>query len=379
MNDVERRPAAADTLRMALVITNLRGGGAEKALLRLAALLHDRGHEVHIVLLEHVIDHTVEPGLQLHALTAPGVPARKGVLGKALAARRLRRMLISLAGERGFDLVISMLPFADEVTARAGCGPLWHMIENTLSAELERLAPAKARRRLRRYRKLYGAANLIAVSDGVAADLRETLRFDRAHIVRIYNPFDLEAIRALARAPADDRPGVPYVIHVGRFNRQKRHDVLFDAWRRLAVPEKLVLLVHPEPALTALIRQFGLEQRVELAGFQENPFPWIAGARLLVLSSDHEGLGNVLIEALACGTPVVSTDCPSGPREILGPKLAQWLVPPGDGAALARTIERALHTPPDVADARLERFDARTVAGQIEALCRPPRTDDDRL
>jgi glycosyltransferase involved in cell wall biosynthesis len=375
MNAVARGPAAADPLRIALVITNLRGGGAEKALLRLAALLRDRGHEVHLVLLESVIDYAVEPGLQIHALTAPGVPARKGLVGKALAARRLKRLLTSLAGERGLDLVISSLPFADEVTARTGCSPLWHIIQNTLSVEIEHLAPAKARRRLRRYRKLYGAANLVAVSDGVADDLRGTLRLDRARIVRIYNPFDLEAIRALARAPAAGLPSVPYVIHVGRFNRQKRHDVLFEAWRRLALPEKLVLLAHPEPALTALIREFGLEQRVEVAGFQQNPYPWIAGARLLVLSSDHEGLPSVLIESLACGTPVVSTDCPSGPREILGPKLAQWLVPRGDPVALARTIERALRTPPNVADAGIERFDARTVVGQIEALRRIAQTD----
>ena len=350
--------------------TNLRGGGAEKVFLRIGGLLAARGHEVHLVLLEHLVDHAIEPGLRLHALTAPGRPCTKGFFGKRLAARRLRRCFRELARDREFDLVLSTLPFADEVAALASLPRLWHRIANTLTAEIARLqtSPAKAERRQARYRRLYGQANLVAVSQGVADDLRDGLGLAQANIERVYNPFDLEALHRLADEPAPGLPDEPYVIHVGRFAPQKRHDLLLAAWQRAARPEKLVLLAHPDPRLDAMIGAHGLEGRVIVAGFQTNPYPWIKRARLLVLCSDHEGMPNVIVEALACGTPVVSTDCPSGPREILEGPLARWLVPCGDVARLAEAIVSALRNRPSVEGVDLSRFDARTVVAQLEAL-----------
>lgn len=365
-------------MKFALVTTNLRGGGAEKVFLRIAELLAGRGHEVHLLLLENVVEHEVDPGVRVHALTAPGRPCPKGLLGKRVTALRLRRLVSRLAEERPFDATISTLPFADEVAALARLPRLWHRIANTLSAEIDRLAAAsqrKAARRRARYRALYGQANLIAVSQGVADDLRMCLGLREANIVRLYNPLPLGAIRALAQAPAPGRPDSPYVIHAGRFAPQKRHDLLLEAWRRVRRPETLVLLTRPDARLQALIGRHGLADRVHVAGFQANPFPWIRGARLLVLCSDHEGLPNVIIEALACGTPVVSTDCPSGPREILTGPLAQCLTPCGDAEQLARTIERTLSDPPPIETTALARFDADAVIADFEALparCRAP-------
>jgi len=224
------------------------------------------------------------------------------------------------------------------------------------------------RRRLRRYRRLYGRGPLIAVSDGVAEDLRRGLALDRPRIERIYNPFDFPAMRALAAEAAPDRPAVPYLIHVGRFTGQKRHDLLLDAFARLDIPHPLVLLAEREPALSDLIRRRGLDGRVIVAGFKTNPYPWIAGAELLVLCSDHEGLPNVIIEALALDTPVVSTDCPSGPREILGEACPGCLVPVNDAAALAEAIARALADPPQLSRVDLSAYAADTVVAAYEAL-----------
>jgi glycosyltransferase involved in cell wall biosynthesis len=112
-----------------------------------------------------------------------------------------------------------------------------------------------------------------------------------------------------------------------------------------------VLLTPPDARLDALIAGAGLERRVTIADFQVNPYPWMAGADLLVLCSDHEGLPNVLIEGLACGTRIVSTDCLSGPREILRGELARGLVPCNDANALAQAMRDALAGPLPGADA----------------------------
>lgn len=330
-------------MKFALITTNLRGGGAEKAMAKLAALLAGRGHEVQLVLLEHLLEHTVPAGVQVTALTPPGQAASKGFVGKRLLARRLKRHMNRLAGKHAFDLTLSTLPFADEVSKLAGLPRLWHRIANTLSAELDKQArrsPAKAARRREKYRQLYDQSRLVAVSDGVAEDLRR-MNIAARRIERIYSPFDRTALRHQSTEPAA-LPDTPYILHVGRFAPQKRHDLLFDAFRSLSPGHQLVLLCHDDPALQAMIAAHGLAGRISVAGFQPNPYPWIAGADLLVLCSDHEGMPNVLVEALLLGTPVVSTDCPSGPREVLRDGVCGRLVPCDDVPALAAAMRDAL-------------------------------------
>lgn len=357
-------------MRFGFVVTNLAGGGAERAVLNIAATLGGRGHRSDVILLEHLVTHEVPPGLQVHGLGEPGRAVSKGWLGRRAAAHRLAKLHDRLAREQRFDLVVSTLPFADEVAIGARLPRHWCRIANTLSEEIARLRTAratKAARRLARYRKLYAARPLIAVSDGVAGDLRGAIGLTRARIEVIPNPFDGDSLRAQAAAPAA-LPPRPYLIHVGRFSAQKRHDVLLDAFAKQDGRFGLVLLADPSPALEALIAERGLGQRVHVAGFQKNPYPWIAGAELLALSSDHEGLPNVIIEALLLGVPVVSTDCPSGPREILGAALPQCLAPVGDAAALGRAMRDALAARPDVSRVDLRRYAQPVVAAAYEAL-----------
>jgi glycosyltransferase involved in cell wall biosynthesis len=158
------------------------------------------------------------------------------------------------------------------------------------------------------------------------------------------------------------------VLHVGRFMPQKRHDLLLDAWRRTSLPHRLVLLTERSPELDALIADRGLEDRVFVAGFRANPYPWMRASDLLVLSSDREGMPNVLVEALVCGTRVVSTDCPSGPREVLRGDLGRWLVPCRDPQALAEAIKAALDAPPPGASAVPGDFTEAHMAAAYEAL-----------
>jgi len=345
-------------VNFALVVTSLAGGGAERSLLRLAAALMRRGHAVRMVLLENRIEHEVPPRLPIDVLRT-----RKGVVGKWFAAKALRRLRLPTD-----TLTVSSLPFADEVAIRAGLPNLWCRIANTLSEEIARLDASKAARRLARYRRLYEGRRLIAVSDGVADDLRRGIGLKNARIERIYNGFDFAAIRAAADAPEPELPREPFLLHVGRFMPQKRHDLLFDAYRRSGLEQPLVLLTQPSAALDALIARAGLEGRVRVAGFRPNPYPWMRAAELLVLSSEREGLPGVLIEALACGTRVVSTDCPSGPREVLRGALAKGLVPNGDAQALAEAMRAALAAPRPEPGAIPAEFGETHMVERYEAL-----------
>jgi glycosyltransferase involved in cell wall biosynthesis len=149
-------------------------------------------------------------------------------------------------------------------------------------------------------------------------------------------------------APARE---VPIILGVGRLAGLKDFPTLLRAFARLRArrPARLVILGDGphRRRLAWLARRLGLAADVDLAGWAANPYAFYAAADLFVLSSRAEGLPNALLEAMACGCPVVSTDCPSGPREILdGGRLAP-LVPVGDPAALAEAIDRALATPPD--------------------------------
>lgn len=356
-------------MRFCFVLTNLSGGGAEKAVLKIAHGLLGRGHSVDLVLFEGGGDYDLPAGIGQHVLVPRG-RASKGWLGKRRLAWRLAGIVRGLAP----DVVVSTLPFADEVAVLANLPNHWCRIANTLSVEIARLAqssPGKAARRLARYRALYGQRSLIAVSAGVAADLRDQLNI-ASRLETIPNPFAIDAIRDAATQLAAAMPSGPYVVHVGRFSAQKRHDVLLDAWQGLTTGHQLVLLTQPDEKLLGMIAERGLNGKVIVAGFQQNPYPWMAGADLLVLCSDHEGLPNVLIEALICGTPVISTDCPSGPREILAATLPEALVPCGDAEALAGRIARFLAEPPDISRVDLGRFSVEPALAAYERLALSP-------
>lgn len=130
---------------------------------------------------------------------------------------------------------------------------------------------------------------------------------------------------------------LPYIVHVGKFKTEKRHDILLKAFAQSSFQGHLVLIGQGalRPDVEKLANDLGIQHRVIFAGQLTNPFPAIKNAQLLVLSSDFEGLGMVLLEAVALGTPTLRTDCPCGPNEIVG---AQQLVPAGDVKALAAKL-----------------------------------------
>lgn len=201
------------------------------------------------------------------------------------------------------------------------------------------------------------AQAVIAVSQGVADDLEGLIGTGRARVLVIPNPVVTPDLTALAAAAADhpwfapEPIAPPVVLAAGRLSPQKDFPTLIRAFALLVRQRDLRLLILGEgperAALETLIQDLGLTGRVALPGFRANPFALIARARLFVLSSAWEGLPGVLIQAMACGTPVVATDCPSGPREVLADGRYGPLVPVGDPQALAQAMGETLDQPMD--------------------------------
>ncbi|HET8700836.1 MAG TPA: glycosyltransferase, partial [Nitrococcus sp.] len=196
---------------------------------------------------------------------------------------------------------------------------------------------------------------IVAVSEGVAEDLARTAELPRERITTIYNPVVTAELRAQASAPLDHAwfaPGAPpVVLGAGRLLKQKDFPTLIRAFAKVRAQRPARLVILGEGAkrrrLEALVEGLGLGADAALPGYVDNPFAYMARAAVFVLSSAYEGLPGVLIQALACGTPVVATDCPHGPVEILDGGRYGRLVPVGDAAAMAAAIIAMLDQPPE--------------------------------
>ena len=193
------------------------------------------------------------------------------------------------------------------------------------------------------------ADKIIAVSEGVLEDLSSiSLRAARKGRV-ICNPVVDSEISQGAEEPIShpwiEEKNVPVVLGVGRLAPQKNFDLLLRAFARMKKERDARLIILGDGSqrgqLESRIEALGIGNHVDLLGFVANPYPFMSGASLFTLSSDYEGFGTVLVEALACGSPVVSTGCPSGPREVLEDGKWGRLVPVGDEEALAAAMRNS--------------------------------------
>jgi glycosyltransferase involved in cell wall biosynthesis len=329
-------------------LPSLRDGGAERVTVNLVAGMVEKGLPVDVVLAaaEGPYLGLLPPSTRVIDLKSSRVLRSLGPLVRYLRREQPRAVVSSLHHANLVALWAARLA--------GGSVPVVAAVHSTLSVS-SRL-PGKRNRiffpiLLRTFYPW--ASAIVAVSRGAANDLARTAGVPRDRIEVIYNPVITPALLAHAQCPPNHpwyRPGQPpVVLAVGRLTPTKDFPTLIRAFaevRRLR-PARLLILGEGEEreALTALAAELDVAADVALPGFQECAVAFMAHARLFVLSSVGEALPTVLIEALAAGTPVISTDCPSGPREILQDGRLGVLVPVGDAAALARAIVDALERP----------------------------------
>ncbi|WP_201354011.1 glycosyltransferase [Hydrogenimonas urashimensis] len=350
-NSSSNRPPCIVLFNMTL------SGGAGNYIVTLADALAKQGVQTHIVIYKDAVDYAIPQGVQLHKLLAKN---RKDLKGE------LRNLLASL---KPVDLILSNSTPSNKILSSLHLPNAMHIVH---SAETKTyrgfFAPLKWWWRKRTYRKLYSDKHLITVSKGLQEYIVNTLSARPLSIHTLYNPFNIKEIRHLADQKPKEIPARPYLLHVGRLNvGQKRHDLLLEAYKKAAIPYKLYIVGEgpDRDRIQSLIDQMGLTEQVILQGHSDNPYAWMRHAKLLILSSDYEGFSRVLAEALIVGTPVVSTDCPSGPSEILTGQLKAYLSPPGNFDALALNIQKALKAYPDLSRFDLSHLDAGCIAQEL--------------
>jgi len=365
-------------VRIAVVVRSLAFGGMERVAITLAEAFAKEGHESHLIYLNetpnplpvgdlvllHGLDLKVDIKRSLRGIVwhligkALNVPFRKSyfVWSAFYFSAVFKNYIEEIEGRYGaFDLIV--------FRGRGTFETVWPLRDERFVFVNEGIASEGRTGGLENWyaRLLYKGRRVTSVSNGVQVSfevLRKSAGFDVSKHLVITNPVDIQTIEDLADADIR-RPDSPYIVGVGRFHPVKNFPLLIEAYayarEHCGLTASLVLVGDgPEKeSIKKAIKQNSLEKHVYLPGYTSNPYPWMKGAKLFVLTSRREGLGLVLLEAMACGTDVVATDSPGGVREVLHGELNGRLTRP-DKASIARKMMEVMEHPRDDFDEWLE-------------------------
>lgn len=339
---------------IAIYLPSLRGGGAERMMVNLANEINRLGHSVEMVLARAEGPFLAELGPQIRIIDLNSASVIRS-LPRLVAYLKFRKpkALLATIGHANIVAITAakLAKFKGRVVLReANMDSLYRDTACSMKSKVLAIANLK--------RWFYPMADaIVAVSKGVAKDLEREIG-TRNVIYTVYNPVITQELFEKAKAPLYHpwfaTPEVPVVLGVGRLTKLKGFSTLIRAFSEVKkqIDCRLIILGEGEirAELENLISSLEISEFVDLHGFVKNPFPFMAGARLFVLSSESEGLPGALIQAMALETFVVSTDCPSGPSEILEGGVYGSLVPVGSVSSLANAIHQNLVTKPKPID-----------------------------
>jgi glycosyltransferase involved in cell wall biosynthesis len=331
-------------VKIAILAASAHPGGAERVTINLANEFAERGHEVDLVLAQAKGDMLLDVSPRVRIVDLAATRARSAVMPfRRYILSRIPDAILAITFEMNLTAALAvtglrrrprlLLSVHGPLVRLKAAGRIWRTIVGAVS------------------KRAYPTADyVVGVSDGVAADLVNAGWVDPDRVRKVYNPvvsrdFATKAAQDLPPNVVRD-PGVPTIVTVGRLSPEKNQLLLLEAVKIVTQKRPVHLSIVGEgPSrgdLEHAINRLGLAGCVQLTGYVANPLPIVRSADLFVLTSNREGFGNVIVEAMAVGTPVISTDCPHGPRDILGGGKWGTLVPTDDANALAGAILSAL-------------------------------------
>jgi glycosyltransferase involved in cell wall biosynthesis len=382
MND--KSPTGTHAAKIAVLLPSLKGGGAERSMLNLIKGFLAQGRAVDLVLCQATGAYLgeVPAGANLIELEASsGLRARwTAVMGNlrdffvllrpVLLAKKVAPEIARISSLQHYlktqqpDVVLSAITYANlsVIWAKRMSGSTVPVVvSERIALSTYCAAPSNSRKWKWRYlpdivqRTYPGADAVVAVSQHAAEELITNIGVSQQSVMTIHNPVVDDTLHIGAAQPLDHAwfapDAVPVILAAGRLTEQKDFSTLIRAFALVHAqrPVRLVILGEGRlrPDLLKLATELGVQADVDMPGFVSNPFQYMARSSLLVLSSLYEGLPGVVIQALACGCPVVSTDCPGGSREILADGKYGALVDIGDVDAMASAIRAELDHPTD--------------------------------
>lgn len=355
--------------KIVFVLPAIAGGGAEKVVLNLyKAMQTYADFECHILALSRHIVHGVPPEFRVHCLDQVAAVSKKGI--KRLTYRRtivdmVDQYIDKVIGKDCF--VLSNMMFADKVMSLSR-HKVFHIIHSPYTQSLLDGKPAYRKYFIKRnINNIYRHHPMIFVSKGALDSFTESFISPVDKYI-IYNPVDELSVYRLSDVEEFNLE-YDYVVHVGRFNRAKRHDRLLESFAKISSDVKLLLLGEGklESEIKNKANKLGIAERVEFIGFKKNPYPYIKHAKALFLTSDFEGLSMVAIEAISLGVPVVTTACPGGIREVFSPG-SKSLVPLNDSEKLIFAMNDVLENPEDYKNVLKKEFSNQFAAAQYEKI-----------
>lgn len=356
--------------RIAFFLPDLRIGGAEHMMAVIASALAQRGYQVDFVLVraEGGYLEKLDKNVRVVDLGCSSTYSCLPALSLFLRSAKPEVMISALDLTNLFALIARNL--SRQPTK------LYIRLDNTQS-QIKRDPIKKALERMLVNAFYPSADGIIAVSKAVAEDFVQYLHTRPEHLTTIYNPILNKDIYEKMKEPLTDAwfkdKQIPVILGIGRLNPQKNFELLIKAFARVRENKSTRLMILGEgperEPLEKLVKGLGLTEDIALPGVVSNPYQYLTNADLFVLSSNYEGLPTVLVEAMACGCPVVSTDCPSGPREILDGGRYGRLAPVGDTQSLADAMLNTLDEDKPAADpAWLKQFDENLIVDQYVQL-----------
>src|SRR5271165_2318247 len=352
-------------MRIALLVPTLEIGGVERVFANLANGLLQNGAEVDLVVgraggeMKMFLDDCI----QIFDLESEHMLRSVPRLAKYLRAREPEAMIAAMTHCSAAAVIARSIARKKTKIVATEHNTMSKIVANTSGLKY-RLMPFWSRWALN------SADAIVAVSGGVADDLSAQTGILRKRVRVIYNPVITDALHAAGAAAVEhpwfDSGQPPVILAVGRLDKQKDFPMLVRAFRliRDRRPARLVILGEgPDRArIESVVHDAGLTGDVALPGFEDNPYRFMKRAAVFASSSQWEGFGVALVEALSLGTPVVSTNCTHGPAEILGGGKFGTLVPVGDHEAMAQALLNALDNPVHIdGSGHLEQFTVRNV------------------
>ncbi|MES2661934.1 MAG: glycosyltransferase [Pseudomonadota bacterium] len=363
-------PIPFQSKKILFVIDSLCGGGAEAVVIRLAEVLVSQGFDVRIIIFANIIEYEIDPRVVITVFD------RDQHKTKWMTYAALGKQVKKYIAEQGpFNLIIANLLFTHRVMMATKLPDVHYCIHTSYhTVHFAHLTGLKKWWKIKKFKSRFNDKNLIFVSKGAQDEVVKKIGVIPKSTRVIYNPFPIHQLKEKSLEPIDISE--PYFLHVGRFQKQKRHDVLLKLFKKSNVKDKLVLIGtgidEKKQAIEDLAHQLGIYNQLVFLGFQENPQKYMRNAIALLLSSECEGFSNVIVESLICETPVIALKCPSGPEEILSGELKQYLFEMNDHAGFAAKVYEVSQRPRKISSqiARVERFDENVVVPMYASLCK---------